>query len=37
MDYIDLKRSRFYVKLKIINGENVLIDVDVVGLVNLLL
>lgn len=37
MDYIDLKRSRLYVKLKIINGENALTDADVVGPVNLLL
>lgn len=37
MDYIYLKRSRLYVKLKIINGENALTDADIVGPVNLLL
>lgn len=37
MDYIDLKRSRIYVKLKVMNGDAVLGDDDIVGPVNLLL
>lgn len=37
MDYIDLKRSRLYVKLKVMNGDTVLEDGDVIGPVNLLL
>jgi hypothetical protein len=38
MDYIDLKRSRLYVKLKVMNGESVLTTSDdVIGPVNLLL
>jgi hypothetical protein len=37
MDYIDLKRSRIYVKLKVMNGSSVLTSDDVVGPVNLLL
>lgn len=37
MDYIDLKRSRIYVKLKVMNGDVVFGDDDIVGLVNLFL
>lgn len=37
MDYIDFKRSRFYVKLKVMNGDIVFEDGDVIGLVNLFL
>lgn len=37
MDFIDLKRSRLYVKLKVMNGDTVLEDGDVIGPVNLLL
>lgn len=37
MDYIDLKRSRLYVQLKVMNGDTVLEDGDVIGPVNLLL
>lgn len=37
MDYIDLKRTRIYVKLKVMNGETALASSDIVGPVNLLL
>lgn len=37
MDYIDLKRSRIYVKLKVMNGDSALGEEDIVGPVNLLL
>ncbi|XP_056003497.1 uncharacterized protein F54H12.2-like [Ostrea edulis] len=37
MDYVDLKRSRLYVKLKVTNGEKALASEDIVGPVNLLL
>ena len=37
MDYIDLKRTRIYVKLKVMNGEKALESSDVIGPVNLLL
>lgn len=37
MDYIDLKRSRIYVKLKKMNGDSALGEEDIVGPVNLLL
>ena len=37
MDYIDLKRTRIYVKLKVMNGETALTSSEIVGPVNLLL
>lgn len=37
MDYIDFKRSRIYVKLKVMNGDSVLGEEDIVGFVNLFL
>ena len=37
MDYIDLKRTRIYIKLKVMNGDSALEAADIVGPVNLLL
>ncbi|KAK3106937.1 hypothetical protein FSP39_003351 [Pinctada imbricata] len=37
MDYIDLKRTRIYVRLKVMKGDKLLEDVDNIGPVNLLL
>lgn len=34
MDYIDLKRTRIHVKLKVMNGEKALESSDVIGPVN---
>ena len=37
MDYIDLKRTRIYIKLKVMSGDSALQAADIVGPVNLLL